>query len=170
MAEKTDAWPYDAVQDDPLTALRIPVTESHPRRRYLAAFHGVPTRYLDPEVLARPTDAEAAILASYIDYVRQRYPERWQLQMLAEPLDAIEGHNTFVFHKYGENDWGYRWDTWAHPRFSPSPRHPERRTLVEAIGHSRSFAGDPDRAWEAWKAAHPDVFGPTPGRNRGEAS
>lgn len=55
---KVTPWPYDAIEDDPLTALRIPVTSSHPRRAYLAAFHGVPDRYLDPDATTQYYDRD----------------------------------------------------------------------------------------------------------------
>jgi hypothetical protein len=150
----TAAWPYDAIQDDPLTALRIPVTAACPRRCYLAAFHGVPDPILDREPLGRPTAAEARVLVSLIDYLRQRYRAPWPARMLAEPLDADGGHNTHIFHKFGEDDWGYRWSSWDSPRFSRG-RSKLPLTLVQAIDRCRLG----DRAWEAWKAAHPEVFG-----------
>lgn len=159
MPETTTNWPYDARRDDPLTALRIPVTTACPQRCYLAAFHGIPDpidQILGQDPLARPTDAEARILVSLIDYLRQRYREPWPTRMLAEPLDADAGHNTHIFHKCGENDWGYRWSTWDSPRFSRgrTERHPQPLTLVQAIDRCRLG----DRAWEEWKTAHPGVF------------
>ncbi|MEQ7008378.1 hypothetical protein ABN028_19575 [Actinopolymorpha sp. B17G11] len=174
MTDTTHAWPFtdydgqadDADRNDPLTALRIPVTGSHPRFYYLAA--------LDRDSEARPTYAEAAILASYIEYVRSGgwlYTGSAEAEMLEKPLDAIARHNTVVFHKYAEGDWSYRRISWRDgPLFVPTPPFPgyiERTegpfTLGELLDRRVcTFIPDdaPSRHWVEWKAARPDVFRP----------
>lgn len=61
----TGTWKYDADEHDPLTKLRIPVTSAHPGWTYTACF--------DRESEQRPTDAEALMIASFIE----QYQERW---------------------------------------------------------------------------------------------
>ena len=163
MAAKTD-WPYDARRDDPLTALRIPVTTFAPGWRYLVAFDGVP---LPGEAgFDRPTGAEALMLASYIDYVRSCFSDRTAREMAAKPLDVFGGWNTEVFHKWGPDDWGYRRSSYVTgPLFFPAAAWMEREagpfTLVGLMDRVYSYGGSylsPHGPWAQWKAAHPDVF------------
>lgn len=67
-AAKNDGWPFgtDADRDDPLTAMRIAVTSSHPGWAFLVAF--------DRESEARPTDHEAAMLRSFLDEYKAEVP------------------------------------------------------------------------------------------------
>ena len=134
-AEAPDGWPFDADRDDPLTALRIAVTSSHPEWRYLVAF--------DRESAERPTDAEAALLVSYLDdYKTYWYNASYLAHLSRRPLDVDGGANGVVFHKYGADDWGYRRQSWERgPLFvpqSPGVREWER-------GRGRKLPGPPCR-------------------------
>lgn len=124
MQEAAMAWPYhDVERDDPLTALRIPVTGRRPRHGFIAAVHGVPDPVLDTDPLLRPSEIEAAQIASYINYMRGRvYREGWAQRMLAEPLDADPGQVTLVLHKYGPTTGAIAARPWTAPG-SPR-RHP----------------------------------------------
>lgn len=163
----TAAWPFgtDADRDDPLTALRIAVTGSHPMWCYLVGF--------DRKSMARPTEREAAMLASYLeDYKTHWYgPDDgsgYRFKMARRLLDVDGRANGVTFHKYGENDWGYRRRTWSvGPRFlPPSPAYRERYP-DEARGGPMTLEQVMDLAhetwpkrWLDWKAARPEVFGP----------
>lgn len=168
-------WPFgtDADRDDPLTALRVPAVSSfNPMWRYIAA-------YVKPESetgahwgsTERPTDAEAAMLASFI----QEYLHHWfnagHIRKLAErDLDVDTGVTT-LFVKYGADDWGYRLDTWQHgplfvpPRPSYRVRFPDEAcgsplSLVQVMDRRHTICdGEPMQHWLDWKAAHPVVFG-----------
>lgn len=156
MATET-AWPFgaDADRDDPLTALRIPVTTTHSHWVYLAGF--------DRESEVRPTDAEAWQLASFIGYQRDWFNATWQNKLLSRPLDADRGHNTTIFHKWATDDWGYNKRTWT-MGLRIWPGLPGRRehgpfTLVGLIDHIYDWGdGGISPRWLAWKAAHPEVF------------
>lgn len=165
-AEAPDGWPFDADRDDPLTAHRIAVTCSHPGWRYLVAF--------DRESEARPTDAEAAMLVSYLDeYKNHWYGESsYRRRMERRPLDVDGGANGVVFHKWGEDDWGYRRQSyergylftvvWPAQRASVEPDHGWRGpfTLLELMDRMHTMGNDgPMAHWVEWKAAHPEVFG-----------
>ncbi|MFJ4787627.1 hypothetical protein [Streptomyces sp. NPDC088794] len=78
---KTADWPYDADQHDPLTALRIPVTGTHPGHTYTACF--------DRDSEARPTDTEAQQIASFIEEYQEHYfgNGRWRRIQQAKPFD-----------------------------------------------------------------------------------
>lgn len=162
----TTAWPFgfDADEHDPLTKLRIAVTGSHPGWYYLVAF--------DRDSDDRPTGAEAAMLASCLDeYKTYWYAGGSYAQKLAErALDVDGGANGTIFRKWGDNDWGYRKQTWTMgPMFVPqSPRIRERYpdeaplgplTLAQLMDHIHAHGDDqPCRRWLDWKAAHPEVF------------
>ncbi|MFI8535402.1 hypothetical protein ACIGMX_34795 [Streptomyces aquilus] len=163
----TNDWPFadDADRDDPLTKLRIAVTSSHPRWCYLVTF--------DRESLARPTDEEAAMLASYLEeYKAYWYGDSWYAAKLAErPLDVDSGANGVIFRKYATDDWGYRRRSWTRgPLYVPqSPgireRYPDEAplgpmSLVRVMDHAHSIVGEVDDRWLKWKATHPEVFGP----------
>jgi hypothetical protein len=153
----------DADLTDPLTELRIPVTGAHPYRGYLAAFAGNAEPFLR---WPRPDDAEAAALASYIGYLRARYPEHVQRRMLEQPLDTGD-LAALVFAKRGEGDWAYRRAHWTEGAFWwPLPEGCEeglRLPLVQVLDHVETNGGATQAPeWEAWKAARPDVFKEAP--------
>ena len=166
MSTAKAAWPYDADRDDPLTALRIPVTGTHPGFTYTACF--------DRDSAVRPTDAEARMIASFI----QQYQEywfgdgRWRKVQQAKPFD-MDCYTTSIFHKWADNDWSYRCCTWVRGPFWV-PLHPGLRatdhnlakvgplTLEQVMDRIHHFGTKyPDRHWAEWKTAHPDVF-PSP--------
>lgn len=159
-------WPYgtDADRDDPLTALRIPVTGSNPEWRYIATFHR------DSE--ARPTDAEAVMLASYIEEYKVYFfgADGWYKRNLEEqPLDTDAV--TRIFHKWGEDDWSYRVVTWSYgPYWIPVAPHLRGgkhdkgwsgpRSLVQVMDRCHTLGEDkPAKHWVNWKAEHPEIFG-----------
>lgn len=159
MTETTD-WPYDADQHDPLTALRIPVTHAHPQWRYTACF--------DRESEARPTDAEAQMLASFIEEYREYwFNERYKAELSERPFDVDAV--TRVFHKWGSDDWSYRLVTWQYgpfwvpvaPRLRARETEDERGplTLVAVLDRIHTIGAEPMRHWTEWKAAHPEAFG-----------
>ncbi|MFE9777729.1 hypothetical protein ACFYPA_06180 [Streptomyces sp. NPDC005775] len=158
-----DTWPFgtDADCDDPLVALRIPVTGTHPMWRYIATF--------DRDSEARPTDAEAQRLASYIEEYKERwFNERYKAKLMERPLDVDAV--TRIFHKWGEDDWSYRVDTWEYGPFWV-PVAPRMRggqyddakvgplTLVQVMDRDHSMHTKyPSKAWAAWKLTHAETF------------
>lgn len=171
-AAENNGWPFgdDATQDDPLTAHRIAVTCSHPGWRYIVAF--------DRESPARPTDAETRMLVSFLDdYKTYWYSPSYRARLATRPLDVDGGANTVIFHKFGDDDWGYRRASftigWQWTIAWPDCRADERATgvcgpfigpypldaLMDLI-HDRGST-KPSTRWGAWKATHPEVFPPT---------
>lgn len=159
-------WPFDdADQHDPLAALRIPVTGAHPGCGYLAAYAGQAEPLLR---WPRPDEAEAAILASYIDYLRGKYPEYVQRRMLAQPLDTGD-LSALVFAKRATGDWAYRRAHWTEGVFWwPLPEHCEGGrsiALVPLLDHVEKNGGTTEAPeWAAWKSEHPDIFGELTGK------
>lgn len=164
MTRQTTDWPYDADRDDPLTALRIPVTSSHPDWCYLVAF--------DRDSAARPTDPEARMLASFRDdYIVYWYNDSYKARMAEHPFDIDSGANGVTFRKWGTDDWAYRRRTWIYgPTYVPHPPHLREYdpvdkplgplSLERLMDHIHMRGGDkPSPRWLEWKANHPDVFG-----------
>lgn len=168
MSTDTDFWPFDADadRDDPLTALRIAVTGSHPTWSYLVAF--------DRESAARPTETETTMLVAYLD----EYKDRWygdngfRRRMEERALDVDGGANGVVFHKFDTDDWGYRrrsftqgwlWSVlWPGVRDNNEYQGHELRgpfSLEQLMDRLHSIASDePSARWLEWKAARPEVF------------
>jgi hypothetical protein len=155
----TTAWPYDADRDDPLTKLRIPVTESRGDWCYLVAF--------DRDSPARPDDTEAALLVSALNYyIDYWYNDTYKARLAERPFDVDSGANGITFRKYAPGDWGYRRRTWTMgPLFVPQPPTFTQRpvgplTLAQLLDR---IYGDEDGTlrpdWAQWKNDHPDVFG-----------
>jgi hypothetical protein len=158
-------WPYDADEHDPLTALRIPVTSSHPGWRYTACF--------DRESEARPTDAEARMIASFIEQYQDYFfgDGWWRKKQQAQEFD-MDCYTTSVFHKWADDDWSYRCVTWQYGVFW-APVFPRQRggeydttnakgpmTLVQVMDYIHTIGdGQPMQHWLDWMTAHPDVFG-----------
>jgi hypothetical protein len=174
----TAAWPFDtdAKQDDPLTALRIPVVTSfNPGWKYIAAYIDVDTSKYSWGSTERPTDAEAAMIASFIkEYKHHWFRESYQRRLSERPLDVDSGCNTTVFIKYGPNDWGYRRCSWEHgPLFVPSGPN-LRGTKREYVKNSgplpleqvmdlcHTFVKETMPHWLKWKADHPETFSTIP--------
>ncbi|MFE9448298.1 hypothetical protein [Streptomyces sp. NPDC006739] len=177
------AWPFgtDAKEDDPLTALRIPVVNSfRPSWCYVAAYldtpaTGTPDYLKGPPFasLERPTDREARMLASYLQEHRHYWfgNQGYARQMDARPLDIDSGWNTVVFVKYGEDDWGYGRVSWQYGHtFVPGPprsrgteyahpKHPGPLSLDRVMDLVHTIGSDgPMEHWTRWKTEHPDVF------------
>jgi hypothetical protein len=155
----TATWPYDADEHDPLTALRIPVVCAWPDWCYIVAF--------DRDSPVRPTDVEAAMLASFLgEYIDRWYTGSYKQTLAERPFDIDGGANGMVFRKYADSDWGYRRRTWDRgPMFVPEPPHFADRkfgplTLDKLMDHIHSIVdSEPSPRWLEWKATHPDVFG-----------
>lgn len=163
MADPT--WPFgtDADRDDPLTSLRIPVTGTHPGFTYTACF--------DRDSEVRPTDAEARMIASFIEEYQERWfgNGRWRKVQQAKPFD-MDCYTTTVFHKWADDDWSYRCVTWTSgplwvpvfPRQRGSEFDPHRTgalTLEQVMDRVHDHGGAfPATHWLEWKATHPEVF------------
>lgn len=175
MAADTTAWPYDADQHHPLTALRVPViATTHPRWSYLAAVCVDEHRPCPLYNGQNPTEAEGKMIASFIDeYITHWYTPGWQHKLRTErPFPIDGGVNTVTFLKYGDGDWAYCRPTWEH---GPVPVYPAVRaeiakrgehtgiwtatmSLTALMDHIHTTFGAVSTRWVQWKAAHPDVF------------
>lgn len=172
----TQAWPFgtDAIQDDPLTAMRIPVVTSFkPGWKYVAAFIDVDRSQYSWGSQERPTEDEARMLASFIEEYKHHWFNDWyKAQLLERPLDVDSGCNTTVFIKYGADDWGYRRCSWEYgPMYVPSgpkvrggeheyAKHPGPLPLEQVMDLAHTICDEPMQHWLQWKADHPEIFPP----------
>lgn len=178
----TKAWPFgtDAIQDDPLTALRIPVVTSFkPMWNYTGAYLGTSAdtgNTFDPPwpfaSTERPTEHEVQQLLSFIAYHRHYWSTVHGYDMTRldrRPLD-VDCNSAVVFIKYGPDDWAYSRSSWTYGHtFVPSPptsrgtdyAHPVTGPLrldqvMDLIHHVGTKY--PDEVWLQWKANHPEIF------------
>ena len=170
----TTVWPFgtDAKENDPLTAMRIPVVDSfNPEWKYVAAYIDVDRSRYSWGSQERPTDAEAAMLASFIEeYKHHWFNEGYKAKLLKRALDVDSGCNTTVFIKYGPDDWGYRLCSWTYgPTYVPvgpklrggkydEDKQPGPLTLEQVMDRRHTIVDEPMKHWLDWKAAHPEVF------------
>lgn len=162
MDTETAAWPYDAYQDDPLAALRIPVIGTpHPRWRYEVALVCPDSEAgQDLYPAERPSKAEAAMVAAYIEYRMEYYNAGWRAKMRKRPLDVDDSTNTVVLWKRGEGDWCYRRDSWRSGPLVVPVRGGEPVGLDALLDRiSGDHAPGMASRWRAWKSAHPEAFG-----------
>jgi hypothetical protein len=133
-------WPYDADQNDPLTARRIPVTGPVPDWGYVVAF--------DETSPQRPDDLESAILESYAGYRREYALTAWDRRQYGDrPFDMGNDNATVVLRKRGAADWTYRASNW--PGTAAWAQFGDRSTsLLAALDH---YEGN-RREWDEWKA------------------
>lgn len=149
-------WKWDAEPGDVLNPHRIPVTSGTPLYPYIAS--------LDKRSPHWPTAQEILQIRSFIE----EHADCWLSQEQTEanrsyPFDIDPNHNTVIFHKYRKDDWAYRRKSWPNMRFSPpSPRVSTRvtgpMTLVEVMDLVHWSRTGPDKRWQEWKSARPDVF------------
>ncbi|WP_280389877.1 hypothetical protein [Nocardia wallacei] len=154
---------YDADMEHPWAKQwRIPrVTSTHPDWRYEVALV-VPSGGVGilADSLKEPTEAEARIIGSYIDYRRAYYRDSWRAKMLERPFD-IDGTTNTTILALTEQGWKYRrasyqhglWPFWNNPEkqaeYPPTPAG-----LVALLDHINKYGRD----WPGWKAARPDIF------------
>jgi hypothetical protein len=139
--------PYD--HEVSLATLRIPnIASGFPDENFLLAFDGS-----SPQL---PSEKEALIIASYIDYKRSWSSVTMQQRMLSEPYDVKPGFNTIVLHKKAANQWTFRRSSWT----GKWPPRGGWCSLVELLDGEQSL-GEPEPAveWITWKTKRPWIFG-----------
>lgn len=163
MSETVQAWPFDAYQDDPLTALRIPVVRNpHPRWKYeiCLVINDPDDRSFDPPlwgVALRPDEAEVRMIAAELEWRMAYYNEGWKAGMRKRPLDVDGTTNTVILQKFGDGDWRYKRASWEHGMW-PFYNMEERFTLEALLDHINDYGSEPNPKWRAFKADRPEVF------------
>lgn len=152
---------FDADTTHPwATRWRIPrVTTSHPEWRYEVAL--VVPRPDDPLLLdgelLEPTEIEAEIIGSFIDYRRSYYREGYAAEKLERAFDVDGTTNTVILAKNVQG-WRYRrasyqhglWPLWNNPE-KQAEFPPTRAGLAALLDHINNLG----RSWSEWKAEHP---------------
>jgi hypothetical protein len=156
-------WPYDAVQDHPMMARRIPVIRStYPNWRYeLCVCIADPTvgpehRLWDGQ---EPTAQEWDLVEAAIGYRMTYYNASWAAKMRRErPFDIDGTTNTVILMKRGDGDWCYRRDSWTQgPPMVPAGDQPalDLRALLDRVF---GVGKEPFQPWEDWKSQHPQMW------------
>lgn len=147
-----------------VAAYRIPLTSRHPRWRYEVALVSADADSYMPEHARAvlPTEAEAHVISSYIDFRRSWYTPHHAQGKLDRPLDTDEGTNTVILLRTSST-WTYARASWtAGPTFAPTPGlTPDVTGLIALL----DLVNKDSTRWTAWTHAHPRVFAqgqPTP--------
>jgi hypothetical protein len=145
---------------------RIPlVTSPYPRWKYeVALVVPDPADTVDLWRATWPTDLEAEVVGSLIDYRRDWYNERWKRQMLERPLDVDSGTNTLILLKR-ESGWSYRRATFEGGTW-PSALNadhmakfpPNKIGLIAIIEQAHGGPDRTPRSLTEWMEAHSDVW------------
>jgi hypothetical protein len=108
--------------------------------------------------LDTPTDEDAAVIASYLEYKIERinYRGGFRAQMLSRPLDLDDTINTITILKRKDGSWAYSKVTWEHP---PKPFFNADyvpKSVVEILDYiERDFSTkEPNAHWTDWKQDH----------------
>lgn len=147
---------------------RVPVVTSLPMWMYEAALL-VPTHAEggtpDPDAFRLretvwPTDAEAAVIGSYIDYRMTYYREGYHRRERA--LDVDDSTNTVTFTKT-DRGWVYSRLTYRgsfYPRYDQPQFSGDKAGLIALITSLHMFGSGTDvyEPFAAWMDKHPDVW------------
>lgn len=135
-------WKYEV-------ALCVPAADVDPTRKSWDA--------LDLYGAAWPSEEEAVVVGSAIDFRRSYYQGHWQAKMLDLPLDVDDSTNTLILIRQ-DSGWWYRRMTWsAGPSMVGGGERytPDKEGLIRLLDE-RVWNLSP--TWGAWKAANPEVF------------
>ncbi|MFD7161355.1 hypothetical protein ACFV9C_42685 [Kribbella sp. NPDC059898] len=104
--------------------------------------------------MSRPTDLEAAIIASFTEFVRTMdYDQQDAEHMAKEPFDYAPGRDTILLHKYGADSWALRQSSWNPDQFEPGPLD-NPKTLTAVLNYDATPLGE----WVRWQTERLDVF------------
>ena len=152
----------DADHDHPWAgAYRIPLTSDHPSWMYEVALVRVGYGFSEGHHLAAtvPSDDEARVVGSYIDFRRSYYGPHGAAEKLERPFDVDDSTNTVVLVRTA-TAWAYRRASWrVGPPYIASPAPGADVAGLIALLDDINDLSD---TWEPWKAAHPDIFTTTP--------
>lgn len=137
---------------------RLPVIEfMNPNYGYLVAVT-VPTAEQEASkfyMLTSPTDDEAKIIGSFLEYTksRQQYRQGFPLGMLELPLDLDNTFNTISIMKRKDGTWAYKRTSWTQ---GPSPQigwDKQCNSVVEILDYIENdcMTGKANDKWTAWK-------------------
>lgn len=144
---------------------RLPVLNSWYPQFYYIITVAVPypddVEYAVFDDIEMPTEEEAAMLGSYLQYKKTMYnPGYITRELDSKPLDIDSGVNTTSFVKRNKWRWGYVRSTWRNS--NPVPGYGYKHLiddLEELLDLVEYHLPDrPSTRWSQWKAEHPDIF------------
>ena len=107
-----------------------------------------------------PTEQEARVIGSYIDFRRSYYREHWAAKMLEQPFDTDSGTNTVILIKT-DRGWKYRRASYTrgallYPHYGdPEEANypPNIRGLLELLRFINQYG-----TWNEWVGARAESF------------
>ena len=152
----------DVMMDHPwVEKHRLPVTRTlWPRNNFFVTVT-VPSPEKEASqfyMVTTPTDEEAAIIASFLQYTiaRQRYYDSFLSRMAEKELDVDPGFNTISIIKRKDGTWAYKRLTWTQGH-SPFPGSDlSKNSVMELLDYieNNCMTNEPDEKWTAWKKEH----------------
>lgn len=135
---------------------RLPVSEVATNKCYFMELRLPPTEDNKWNGLAMPTEEEAALLGSYLEYRIDRYGfyEHIIKQMREKPLDTDSLVNTVTFYKYKNDAWRYQMLTWQHGAWPFFNAEKQYYSLMELLDKIEVFCDEPNAEWIQWKINH----------------
>lgn len=108
--------------------------------------------------LTSPTDEEAKVLASFLEYTKSRMGNspHFMQEMAKRPLDLDGTWNTISIMKRKDGTWAYKRNSWTQ---GPSPQigwDKQCRSVVEILDYIENdcMTSKPRIEWTAWKQEH----------------
>jgi hypothetical protein len=113
-----------------------------------------------------PTRHEVSQLESFLNYLLDAVPVEEYVVMRRREYDMVMTKlwRTIVFHKYGPNDWGFRFARSWWSTYWPYVRNMDRGlvapvNLVQCMDEAVRLTEEDDMSvWEMWKKAQEAVF------------
>lgn len=156
LQELQEKYP-DINHDVPWTReLRLPVIDGfHPRLSYIItlAYPREQEYQLYPD-MDIPTDEEARILASYMQYRMDKFDYRpwWNERVRSGAFDVDPGINTVSFMKRKNGTWVYVRLSWRNSIPFPYHNSPEQfHSVHEVLDHLTEYEKE---SWAKWKEEH----------------
>lgn len=109
-------------------------------------------------MLTSPTDKDAEVLGSFLEYTkeRQQYRQGFLLGMEELPLDLDNTFNTISIMKRKDGTWAYKRSSWTQ---GPSPQvgwDKQCNSVIEILDYIENdcMTNQPNEKWTAWKRDH----------------
>lgn len=165
----TYAYDFDADLDHEwCTKWRIPIVNTvMPTWRYEVALV-IPSNETDlfQQNIIWPTEDEAEVIGSFIDYRMTYYNDGWARKMREQRLDVDSSTNTVILGKRRVG-WGYRLASFTTPALWPYPETPseiaakctpDKAGLIALLDKYKNIGDHIHQPWLDWKTEHPEIF------------
>lgn len=152
-------WPFDADQNHPLAARRVPVIDTYyPDYKYEVALCIAPQEPGSPWSGVEPTALEADLIVAAIEYRMEYYNAGWAAKMRQSLLDVDGTTNTVTLRKAPGGGWQFRRRTW-NSGLMMVPAATDRASLPDVLDRCFRLGDNWESAdYTAWKLRHADLI------------